>query len=115
MDENKSWEFKKGNSNEAPLVRQSGKPIEKEKIDETILNFIYEKLPNDSELLKVTDFKIEFLCWGEQIAFIKIDIESGNKKIIDLKLTDADAKKFVDLIRNSVFSDGDINTPINDN
>ena len=114
MDKNKNWEFKKGDSDNLPVVKRSEAPIEKEKIDDSILNFIYEKCLNDSELLKVSDFHMEFLCWGELIAFIKVDIISGNKKTIDLKLVDEDAKKFVNLINDTRFSN-DIDTPINNN
>jgi hypothetical protein len=111
MGENKGWEFKKGNTEDLPTVNQSEAPIGKEKIEDAVLDFLYEKSGIDSELLKISDFNMEFLCWGEQTAFVKIDVVSGNKKTIDLKLVGQDAKNFVDLIRNTRFSDPDKNTP----
>ncbi len=115
MDEGKSWEFKKGNTNELPTVSKSEKPINKENIGNSVLDFIYEKSQNDSELLKISEFNIEFLCWGTETAFIKIEITSGNQKQIDLKLTGKDAEKFVDLIKNTRFSDNDTDIKPNQN
>ncbi len=106
MKEENSWEFKKGNSPELPTVSQSEHPIPKEQIDSGILDYIYSKANSEQkQLLEISDFNLNFLCWGNQIAFLELNITSGNGSKIDLKLVGEDAKKFVELIRKTRFDD----------
>ncbi len=104
MEGEKGWEFKKGNTPELPTFSKSKNPIPKEQIDSGILEYIYSKAdPEQKQLLEISDFNLNFLCMGEQVAFLELNITSGNGSKIDLKLTNQDAKIFVDLIRNTQF------------
>ena len=53
-----NFEFKKGNID--MKVYKSDKPISKELIDKRILDFLYSKAEENSELLRISDFKMEF-------------------------------------------------------
>ena len=105
------WKMEKGNTN-GPMVHKSEKPIKKELISKEILDFIYEKSETNSDLLKISDFSMEFLFMGE-VGFINIKLESGNGQIFDYKLMGSEAKKFVNLISDTRFSDDAEDNPIN--
>jgi hypothetical protein len=104
--EEKGWKFEKGNSPELPTVSQSEHPIPKEEIDPGILDYIYSKVNLDQkQLLEVSDFNLNFLCWGDQTAFLEINVISGNGSKIDIKLTGDDAKGFLNLINKTRFGE----------
>lgn len=104
MEGEKDWEFKKGNNSELPIFSKSEHPISKEQINPGILEYIYSKTdPEQKQLLEISDFNLNFLCMGDQIAFLELNITSGNGSKIDLKLTGEDAKGFVELIRKIRF------------
>jgi hypothetical protein len=90
-------EFKKGNID--MKVYESDKPISKELIDEHILNFLYSKAGENSELLKVSDFKMEFLVFNGIKGFFKFSIESGNKNSIEVLLTGKEVEDVISLIQ----------------
>lgn len=102
----RGWKFEKGNSPELPTIHQSGSPIPKEKINQDILDYLYEKVsPEEKGLLKISDFNLSFLCWGRGSAFIEINITSGNGGKIDMKLIGLEAEKFITLVEKTRFED----------
>lgn len=104
MEGENAWGFEKGNSPESPTVSQSEHPIPKENIDLGILEYIYSKAtPGQKQLLEVSEFNLNFLCWGNETAFLELNITSGNGSKIDLKLAGEDAKGFVELISKTRF------------
>lgn len=106
MEGEKGWEFKKGNSPESPTFSRSEHPIPKEQIDPSILEYIYSKAgPEHKQLLEISDFNLNFLCVGDQTAFLELNVTSGNGSKIDLKLVGEDAKGFVELIRKTRFDE----------
>ncbi len=107
MEGNSGWEFKRGNTPELPTVSRSEHPILKEQIDPGILDYIYSKAgPEQKQLLEVSNFNLNFLCMGDQTAFLELHVTSGHGSKIDLKLVGEDAKKFVELIRKTQFDEG---------
>ncbi|OGI94533.1 hypothetical protein A3A03_02440 [Candidatus Nomurabacteria bacterium RIFCSPLOWO2_01_FULL_40_18] len=103
MDDKKRFEFG-NNPEDIKNIRKSGQPVEKALINDDILAFIYKGFPNDQRLLKYSDFKIEFICFGKLKVFIKIEIEG---RTLESTFTDSDAEKFVDLVDNTKANDGD--------
>ena len=102
------WRFEKGDER-LPTVRRSEVPIKKEDIEDPILEFIYSKMSEgEKRLLEVSDFNLNFLCWGEETAFVEINTTSGNGSKVDLKLSGVDAKKFVKLIDDTRFDENSI-------
>ena len=109
------WKIEKGNNPEMPTVYKSEHPINKEQIDEKILNFIYKVFTENSSVLKVSDFEIEFLCFGEMNGFLKLKILSGNGKEIEVNLRGDTLKEFISLVRDTNFGDFNINQPPSSN
>ena len=100
MDPKPQWRFEKGNID--MTVTKSGAPIPKEKIDGTILNFLYENFPNDSRLLTSSNFTLEFIGVEKTAVFVKVNVEGINKKSLEIKLIGDNAKRFVDLIHGTL-------------
>lgn len=96
-----NFEFKKGNID--MKVYKSDKPISKESIDEHILDFLYSKSEGDSDLLKVSDFKMEFLIFNGVKGFFKFNIESGNKNSVEVLLVDEELEKIISIIKQYGF------------
>lgn len=92
-----NFSFEKGNAD--MTVYKSENPISKEKIDSNILDFLYSKAKEDSELLKVSDFSMEFFVFKDIKGFFKFDIESGNKHSVEVLLTDEDLEEVIRLIK----------------
>src|SRR5438477_79229 len=100
MEPKPDWNFTKGNID--MNVTKSATPIPKEKINAAILDFVYEKFPSDSGLLRSSSFKMEFNCSGKEVAFIKIEIEGVGGKTLEVKLMGKDAEKFVNLVNGTL-------------
>jgi hypothetical protein len=92
-----NFEYRKGNVDMS--VYRSKEPINKEMIDDHILNFLYSKAGDNEELLKVSDFSIELLLFKDAKGFIKFNIGSGNKMQSEISLTGEDLNNFITVIQ----------------
>jgi hypothetical protein len=100
MDGNNRFEFR-NSSEKAPTIRKSEHPIDKKEIEAGIVDLILKNLPeNDYNIFTgQDDFKMEFLCPDESTALIKIHTKyMGKDHNLELKLTGANAKEFVERI-----------------
>ena len=96
-DEGKlNFEYTKGNIDVA--VHQSKEPIPSERIDAHIIDFLSTKAGENAELLKVSNFNLEFFVYGTMKGFFKFSVESGNKKEFEFTLQGEDLQKFIDLV-----------------
>jgi hypothetical protein len=92
-----NFEYKKGNMD--MQVYKSEKPIPKEMINERILNYLYEKSGENKDLLKISDFSMEFLLFGGVKGFFKFEISSGNKNAVEVLLTGEDLIEAIKIIK----------------
>jgi len=101
------WEFKKGNTEVLPIVKKSEKPILKENISENMLSFLYRIFPENATLLQVSNLTLEFFCFGHIKGFIKINITSGNKGMVEKNIQGDDLDQFIKLIEETMFDEND--------
>jgi len=92
-----NFSFEKGNVD--MKVYKSENPISKEKIDSHILDFLYSKAEENSELLKISEFSLEFLVFKDIKGFFKFNVKFGNKNSVEVLLTGEDIKKVISLIQ----------------
>ncbi len=94
VPEEEGVKVKSGTVKEFPAVFRSEHPIDKDRINAGMLEFIYGTFPAESEELRGADFEVEFIYFANTKGFIRVHIKSGNQRTLEVQLLGAQLSEF---------------------